>query len=228
MARRARRRKKLTQTQKYERLQTGLRYFGIELKSYQKVNSKTLRKAEKIYQDLRKQLRKEGITDLPNIIQLAKEVRRREEEQLTPTPIPQAETREPLPYAETNEAPYIDFSSAILDDFMETLNEAMSDAAAMYGLIPPIWHTMSEQHARILETFNQLKREMGEENLAQFLESSLEYDKLRTLTKVSYSEAVEILDNILDDLNGILNQAKEYNESPQEDVWIAPTNIILG
>lgn len=228
MAQRKRKRRKMTKTQRYERLRTGLRYFGIELKAYKKVTSKALKNAEKAYQEVRKELRKEGITDLPNIVQLAKEVKRREAlPKVEPVPIPQAETREPLPYAGEDEAPYIDFSSNILDAFLETMNEAMSEAAAIYGAVPQIWNVMSEQHSKIIATFNQLKAEMGEENLATYIQQSLEYDAVVTTIKASYNEAVEVLDNILTNLEGILSEAKAYNESPQEQ-WIAPTNITLG
>ena len=223
MATRKRKHKKMTTTEKYTRVQTGLKFFGVELKELKKATAKALKNAQKIYKDIRKQLKQEGVTDIPTITQLAKEVIRRETQSETPS-IPQAETREPLNYADADEiAPYIDFASDTLDAFLDDISEAMNELAGIYGLVPQIWNTMAQQHAEILSTFNQLRTEMGEENLASYIENSLEYDKITTITKISYNEAVEVLDNILSNLRGILSQAKQYNESPQTFI---PQNAI--
>ena len=223
MATRKRKHKKMTTTEKYTRVQTGLKFFGVELKELKKATAKALKNAQKIYKDIRKQLKQEGITDIPTITQLAKEVIRRETQSETPD-IPQSETREPLDYAGADEiAPAIDFSSDILDDFLESMNEAMTELAGVYGNVPQIWKTMSEQHSEILASFNRLRVEMGDENLASYIENSLEYDAVKTITRYGYNEAVEILDNILSNLNGVLKEAQSYNESPQTFI---PQNAI--
>ena len=224
MAKRTRKRKALTTTQKYSKLQTGLKFFGVELKELKKATTKALKSAQKLYKDIRKQLRSEGVTDLPNITQLAKEVQRQEQQSETPS-IPQEEIREPLPYADETETATIDFASPILDEFLDTIQEAMNELAAKYGSTPQIWQTMTQQHSEIISTFNQLRAEIGEDNLAQYISSSVEYDALRTITKFTYNEAVGVLDSILDNLRAILSEAKQYNENPQ--TFIAPTNINL-
>ena len=222
MATRRRKRKKMTVTEKYSRVQTGLKFFGIELKELKKATTKALKSAQKIYKGIRKQLKEEGVTDLPTITQLAKEVIRREIASETPD-IPQAETREPLPYAAEDEVATIDFSSSTLDDFIETMQEAMNELAAVYGAVPQIWRTMSEQHAEIISTFNQLRSEMGDDNLSSYIENSLEYEAVKTITRTGYNEAVEILDNILGNLKGILKEAQAYNSNPETFI---PQNTI--
>lgn len=222
MAKRRHKRKALTTTQKYQKIQTGLKFFGVELKVLKKATGKALKAAQKIYKGIRKQLKAEGVTDLPNITQLAKEVQRQEQYK-EPLPIPQEEIREPLDYADTDEAPSIDFSSPVLDEFLDTIQEAMNDLAGKFGNAPQIWNIMTQQHSEIISVFNQLKAEIGEENLAQHITNSLEYEALKTITKFTYNEAVGVLDNILDNLRGILEQARKYNESPQQ--FIPTTDI---
>lgn len=222
MATRRRKRKKMTVTEKYSRVQTGLKFFGVELKELKKATTKALKSAQKIYKNIRKQLKEEGVTDLPTITQLAKEVIRREIASETPD-IPQAETREPLPYAADDEVASIDFSSSTLDDFLDTMQEAMNELAGVYGAVPQIWRTMSEQHSEIISTFNQLRTEMGDENLASYIENSLEYEAVKTITRTGYNEAVEILDNILGNLKGILKEAQAYNSNPETFI---PQNAI--
>lgn len=201
-----------------------MKYFGVELKQLKRASTKALTEAKKIYKKRRKQLRDEGMTDIPNITQLAKEVQRQEQQSETPS-IPQEEIREPLPYADETETATIDFASPILDEFLDTIQEAMNELAAKYGSTPQIWQTMTQQHSEIISTFNQLRAEIGEDNLAQYISSSVEYDALRTITKFTYNEAVGVLDSILDNLRAILSEAKQYNENPQ--TFIAPTNINL-
>lgn len=222
MAKRVRKRKKMTITEKYSRVQTGLKFFGVELKELKKATTKALKAAQRIYKNIRQQLKDEGVTDIPNITQIAKEVIRREQQRETPS-IPQEETREPLPYAADDEVATIDFSSDTLDNFLDTMNEAMAELAAKYGNSPNIWKTMSEIHAETLQTFNELRAEMGDENLASYIENSLEYDAVQTITKYGYNEAVEVLDNILSNLRGILKEAKAYNDRPETFI---PQNTI--
>ena len=225
MARKQRKRKKQTKTEQYNTLRTGLQFFGVELKELKRATSKAIKAAQKIYKGIRKQLQSEGVTDLPNIKQLAKKVREQEQQQQS-EPYTPLEDREPLPYAEENEAPQIDFSSVVLEDFMETLNEAMSDLIRVYGTSPSIMNVVTKQHAEIIHLFNQLKDTIGDDNLASYIERHLDYDKLKEITRMKYGEAIEVMDNITENLKAVLNDANEYyNENEIPQTFIAPTTI---
>lgn len=225
MARKQRRRKKQTKTEQYNTLRTGLQFFGVDLKELKRATSKAIKAAQKIYKGIRKQLQSEGVTDLPNIKQLAKKVREQEQQQQEQPPIPQPEEREPLPYADENEAPQIDFSSAVLDDFMETMNEAISDLIRVYGTSPSIMNVVTKQHAEIIQLFNQLRDTIGDDNLASYIESHLDYDKLKEITRMKYGEAIEVMDNITENLRAVLNDANEYYKETEIPQFIAPTTI---
>ena len=214
MAKGRRKRKSMTTTEKYQRRVLAGRFLGIELKDLKRATKKALKLADKIISQARKALRAEGMTDVPTVAQLAKEQKRREQEEQQV--IRETETREPLPYSDDyDETPQIDFSSNVLDDFLDTLQEAMNELVATYAPSPRIIDTITKQHSEIISTFNQLKESIGEENLAEHLTQSIEYDALTTITKYSYNEVIEVLDNVISDLQGILNQANEYYNSPQ-------------
>ena len=223
MAKKQRKRKKQTITQKYNTRVLAGKFLGLDLKELKKASTKALKLADKLIKEAKKKLFTDQGIEAPNVTQLAKEQARREKESETPS-IPQPETREPLDYAGDDEVANIDFSSPVLDEFLDMLNEAMTELAGKYGNTPQIWNTMSAINSEIISTFNQLRIEMGDDNLATYLTNSLEYDALRTITMYSYNEAVNALDGILSDLQGILNDIKGYNESPQE-VFIPATDI---
>lgn len=221
MAKKRKKGHKMTLTEKYNRLATGMKYFGEDVPLKKRASTKGYKALQKAYQKIRKAITEQGI-DLPNIAQIAKTVI----ETITKPkePAPQPEIREPLDYANEDEIVPIDFSSNTLDAFMDNLQEAMNELAGMYGDVPQIWRTLSEQHADIIRAFNTLRAEMGDNNLADYIENSIEYDALITITRYSYNEAVEILDNILDDLTGVVKQAQEYHNEQQ---FIPQTNINL-
>lgn len=213
----------MTTTEKYQRRVLAGRFLGIELKELKKATKKALKLADKLIQQARKALRAEGITDVPNVTQLAKEQQRREQQQEI---LREAETREPLPYSDyTDETPQIDFSSNVLDEFMSTLQEAMAELVAMYSTAPQILDTITKQNSDIITTFNILKETIGVENLATHITESLEYEALGTITKYSYNDAIGILDNILTNLQGILNEANDYYSSTSPQIF--PNGINL-
>lgn len=214
----------MTTTEKYQRRVLAGRFLGIELKELKKATKKALKLADKLIQQARKALKAEGITDVPNVTQLAKEQQRREQQQQEI--LREAETREPLPYSDyTDETPQIDFSSNVLDEFMSTLQEAMSELVAMYSTAPQILDTITKQNSDIITAFNTLKETIGEENLATHITESLEYEALGTITKYSYNDAIGILDNILTNLQGILNEANDYYSSTSPQIF--PNGINL-
>ena len=207
-------RKPMTTTEKYNRRVLAGRFLGIDLKPLKKATSKALKLANKLIQQARKALKAEGITDVPTVAQLAKEQQRRETQEQKP--LREAETREPLPYSSpADEIPEIDFTSNVLDDFIDNLQDAMNELVATYGNSPRILDTITKQHSEIISTFNTLKDTIGEENLATHITQSLEYEAIGTITKYSYNGVIEVLDNILTNLQGILNEATEYYNSPQ-------------
>lgn len=202
----------MTITSKFNRLAKGLQFFGEQIEEKTRATRKQLKALEKFYYKIRKQIKEaQPDIELPSIAQAAKYVREQETQ-----PVREPETREPLPYSEaTDETPQIDFSSNVLDDFLDTLQEAMNELVVTYGQSPRILDTMTKQHSDIITTFNTLKETIGEENLATHITQSLEYEALGTITKYSYNGVIEVLDNILTNLQGILNQANDYYNSPQ-------------
>ena len=212
MARR-KKRKPMNITTKFNRLAKGLLFFGEEIQEKKRATQKQYNELQKFYHKLRQKLKlEEPDIDLPTIAQAAKLVKEQEQQ-----PVREPETREPLPYSDTtDDIPQIDFSSNVLDEFLDTMQDAMNELMATYGNSPRILDTITKQHSDIIVTFNTLKETIGEENLATQITQSLEYDALGTITKYSYNGVIEVLDNILTNLQGILNQANEYyNTSPQ-------------
>lgn len=212
MARR-KKRKPMTVTQKFNRLVKGLKFFGLLFTEKKRATTKQLKELQKTYQKTRKQLREEEPNiELPTITQAAKYVEEQERQEQEPQI-----TREPLPYNDTDYTPEIDFASNVLDNFIDDIQEAMTELAGTYGLVPQIWNTLSKQHAEIIQIFNTLKETIGEENLANYISQSDEYDKITTVTKLHYGQTIEVFDNIITNLNGILREAQDYytSETPQ-------------
>lgn len=204
----AKKRKRMTITQLYNRTAKGLSFFGEVIAEKKRATRKQLKSLQKLWKQIRKAEKEKGVTDLPTIAQAAKLV-----EELTI--IPQQEVKEPLPYAEDeayNEIPEIDFASTVLDDFLDMLETAFAELAGKYAIEPRIWHTMSSQHAEILKLFNEIRTNIGDENLATQLEQSVEYEKLRVIANYQYKEVEEYLDSIISDLYGIVNKIREAQE----------------
>lgn len=213
----ARKRKKMTITQLYNRTAKGLLFFGEVIAEKKRATKKQLNALRKLYKNIRKAEREKGTTDLPTIAQAAKYV----EEQ----PIIQTEVKEPLPYAEDetyNEIPEIDYASPVIDGFMDSLHEAVSEMLGVYATSPAIVKAVTDINSQIVEKIHTLREKIGDENLATQLEQSIEYDALNTITKYSYNEAIGILDNILSDLQAILKDI----EATQEPTQFVPSKTI--
>lgn len=213
----ARKRKKMTITQLYNRTARGLLFFGEVIAEKKRATKKQLNALRKLYKNIRKAEREKGTTDLPTIAQAAKYV----EEQ----PIIQTEVKEPLPYAEDetyNEIPEIDYASPVIDGFMDSLHEAVSEMLGVYATSPAIVKAVTDINSQIVEKIHTLREKIGDENLATQLEQSIEYDALNTITKYSYNEAIGILDNILSDLQAILKDI----EATQEPTQFVPSKTI--
>ena len=204
MARRRKKRKVMGITSRYNRLVLGLQYFGVEKPTKKRATAKQLKELQKYYEKLRKDLKKQNPNiELPSIVQAAKYVEQQEPTRIIP------ETREPLPYsADEDEIPQIDFASNVIDQFLATLDDAVEEALHMYMNRPDICDAISRLSIKIHTTVSNLINEIGEENLAQFIASDLEYERLTQVHQLSYGETIELLDNILSDLEAILAKAK--------------------
>ena len=193
----------MTITAKYNRLVQGLQYYGIDKPTKKRATQKQLKALQKEYQNIRKELKKQDPNiELPTITQAAKYI---EEQQRAPK-----ETREPLPYTtEEDEIPQIDFASNIIDHFMQIMNDSIEEAIDIWKNRPDIVNSITDLQIQIQTTVSNLIEQIGEDNLADFINNSLEYDAVLKVHELSYGEFVEVLDSVLYNLTAILNQAKE-------------------
>ena len=214
MATRRHKRKKMTVTEKYTRVQTGLKYFGVELKELKKATTKALKAAQKIYKNIRKQLKDEGITELPSITQLAKEVIRRElakEE-------PKETEREPLPYADENETLDYNTNYPIVDQFKEAILNAIQEVQVQFGDA-----RLSVRAASLCDGLTQMDEMLSKiigvvdlEEFAGWLSNSAEYERFVSLQYRDSDETSSVIGEMYDALEGIINDYSQYaNSTPQ-------------
>lgn len=196
----SRKTRKLTLTEKYERRRLWAGYFGIELKVMKRATKKALREAEKIVRMKRMELKLEGVTDIPSVAQVAKYQEELNKQQ------PKIEDREPLPYASEDEYPYIDANEEIINSFLDTMHEALTEATRTYGLTSP-WRARAfeEQIISIMQKFNQLRDERGDDFVAQKIADSLDYSQIVVTIAYDYDEATEMLDNMSEVFDGIID-----------------------
>ena len=216
----AKKRKRMTITQLYNRTAKGLSFFGEIIAEKKRATTKQLKSLQKLWKQIRKAEKEKGVTDLPTIAQAAKLV-----DELPI--IPKGEVKEPLPYAEDeayNEIPEIDYASPVIDDFLDMLHEAVSEMLGVYANSPQIVKAVTEINSGIIEKIHILRESIGDENLATQLEQSIEYDALQTITKYSYNEALGILDNILSDLQAIIKDV-EASQEPTTFIPDRPINL---
>ena len=197
----SRKSRKLNLTEKYERRRIWAGYFGLAFKEMKRATKKALKAIDKAIKQKRMELKQEGVTDIPSVSQVAKYERQRKqlEEQ-------EEQEREPLPYASEDEYPYIDANEEIINSFLDTMHEALTEATKVYGLTSP-WRARAfeEQIISIMQKFNQLRDERGDEFVAQKIADSLDYEQIVTTIAYDYDEASSMLDNMSDVFDGILD-----------------------
>lgn len=216
MARRRSKRKLMTTTQKYNRVVIGLSYFGIELKTKKKATSKALKEAQKIWQKTRKELKEQGITELPTIVQAYNYVKeqetlpRVETELPTITPPTTNEELEELPYNHEEGSYAEDVDYPILEEFKTIINDAIEEVTDYYS-----GEKIGQDFANILteirEKYDRLRELMEDEYFADWLADSAEYDALKTVNYHSYKETSVALDAMWDSIDGLLSKFESTN-----------------
>lgn len=196
----SRKSRKLSLTEKYERRRLWGDYFGLAFKEMKRATKKALKAIDKAIKQKRLELKQEGVTDIPSVSQVAKYERQRKEAEN------QEQEREPLPYASADEYPYIDANEEIINSFLDTMHEALIEANRTYGMTSP-WRARSfeEQIISIMQKFNQIRAERGDEYTAQKIADSLDYAQIVTTIAYDYDGAVEMLDNMSEVFDGILD-----------------------
>ena len=197
----SRKSRKLNLTEKYERRRIWAGYFGLAFKEMKRATKKALKAIDKAIKQKRLELRQEGVTDIPTVSQVAKYERQRKQLENQ-----EEQEREPLPYATEDEYPYIDANEEIINSFLDTMHEALTEATKVYGLTSP-WRARAfeEQIVSIMQKFNQLRDERGDEFVAQKIAESLDYAQLVVTIAYDYDGATEMLDNMSDVFDGIID-----------------------
>lgn len=197
----SRKSRKLNLTEKYERRRIWAGYFGLAFKEMKRATRKALKAIDKAIKQKRLELKQEGVTDIPSVSQVAKYERQRKQLENQ-----EEQEREPLPYASEDEYPYIDANEEIINSFLDTMHEALTEATKVYGLTSP-WRARAfeEQIISIMQKFNQLRDERGDEFVAQKIAESLDYTQLVVTIAYDYDGATEMLDNMSDVFDGIID-----------------------
>lgn len=196
-----RKRKKMTITQRYNRIAVGLQYFGISLNEKKRASRKALKEAQKIYRKAREEAKAGGVTELPSIAQLEKYVRESQHE----AEIAPIEEREELPYADINDIPEFNEYEEILNQFIDTMQEALSESAKVYGMSQPwLARTFENAITDIMSKFNEARAKLGDAQLAQKIADSLDYEQIVITIAYDYDEALQMLDDMASVFDGII------------------------
>lgn len=197
----SRKSRKLNLTEKYERRRLWAGYFGLASKEMKRATQKALKAIDKAIKQKRLELKREGVTDIPSVSQVAKYERQRKQAENQ-----EEQEREPLPYATEDEYPYIDANEEIINSFLDTMQEALIEATRTYGLTSP-WRARAfeEQIISIMQKFNQLRDERGDDFVAQKIADSLDYAQIVVTIAYDYDGATEMLDNMSEVFDGIID-----------------------
>lgn len=201
MASRKRRKvKRMTITQRYNRIATGLKYFGVEIATKTRTTAKKLKELQKTYRKLRKELRDQGNVDLPTIAQAYKYIK---EQEAQPAPEP---TREPLEYTDeildetTFEYPIIEEFSQVIADAIEEVQDRYHGERLEENFVGGL--------TEISEKFNKALELTGTEYMAGWLSQSTEYEALRLTNYGSYEEVTEAISSMIEVLDAIITKAE--------------------
>ena len=195
MARRKRvKRKRMTITEQYNRYATGLEYFGESFETKKRATSKGLKELKKHYYKIRRDLREQGMVDLPTIAQAEKEIlRQREEAEEAQGYRAIDDDLEDLPYAEgsTEEAN----SYYIIDEFRGMISQALDVLSTSY-LGPSFVAKKSEEITDAYVQFEGALEAYGEEYVSDYLANSTDMEALRNNTYASYDDVKEGIEDI--------------------------------
>lgn len=195
MARRKRiKRKRMTITEQYNRYAIGLEYFGESFEIKKRATSKGLKALKKHYYEIRKDLREQGMVDLPTIAQAEKEIlRQRAEAEEAQSYRKIDDDLEELPYAEgiTEEAN----SYYIIDEFRSMISQALDVLSTSY-LGPSFVAKKSEEVTDAYVQFEGALEAYGEEYVADYLANSTDMEALRNNTYASYDDVKEGIEDI--------------------------------
>lgn len=197
----ARKRRKMTITQLYNRTAKGLSYFGEVIPEKKRATRKQLKEIQKIWKNIRKAEREKGITDLPTIAQAAKYV---EEEEQQPK-----EVKEPLPYAQEDEITMeenIRSSEDVINEFLEAMQTALSEATLIYGLSQPyVARALEKQFTALLATFNEARAIKGDDYVAEYLLNNLDFQRLYDMVYSDSEGRADAIHDVDQVISGILN-----------------------
>ena len=200
--------KRLTITAKFNRYAVGLSYFGIETPTKKKATTKALKELQKQYAKVRKQLREQGMTDLPTIAQINKYVKEAEQEayrEPEPTTTPDiTEGREELPYAEGTMT-YEDLSTYALDEFRAIIEEVAGCITTYINSTTQSWIEALENSMAKLEG---AVENYGADYVDEYLSQSPQFDSLRINTFASYDDVKAATEDILDVVDSLLDSMR--------------------
>ena len=197
-----RKRKKMTITQRYNRIAVGIQYFGITLNEKKRATRKALKEAQRIYKQARKEAKAGGVTELPSISQLEKYVRESQHE----VEIPPIDEREELPYAPVDEIPYFDENESIIETFLTEMQTALSELMLLYGMSTP-WRAkeVEEQILDMMSKFNEARNIKGDEYVAQYLSNNLDFARIHDMVYSDSEGRAEAIDDVSSIIDGILD-----------------------
>lgn len=216
MARRRVKRKKLTITERFNRIGKAMEYlFGIEFSPKKRATSKQLKSLQKENTKLRKQERAKGV-ELPTIAQVNKLLKQEQEAPLIPTPTPHpiieqpVEELEPLNYAgEESTLSSEDVNYPIIDEFKSVLEDITSEAeSGNYHCSPQARYNIVGLCTKNMEKLSEALDLTDNSTFADFLSQSDEYQTLVKVIYKSYEEVLIALDDMIDWLQGIINSYK--------------------
>lgn len=206
MARRKRiKRKRMTITEQYNRYATGLEYFGESFETKKRATSKGLKELKKHYYKLRKELREQGMVDLPTIAQAEKEILRQRAEEAQEYRVIDDDLEE-LPYMEgslENESysySYIAEFKAIIEMVLEATNIVPYNPS--FG--NAISATLTEVYAKLLGSIEAY----GEDYVEDYLANSSDLESLRKNTYGSYDEVKQGVSDIKDLIEAMISEMR--------------------
>ena len=196
----SRKTRKLTLTEKYERRRLWAGYFGIELKVMKRATKKALREAEKIVRMKRMELKLEGVTDIPSVSQVAKYQKEINKQQ------PKIDEREPLPYSDSEEAPYFNEYEDVINEFLSAMGRAMDDAIRIYGLSQPyVARNLQDSMTEMLRVFNEARTLKGDKYVADYISNSLDLQRINDMVYSDSDGRAEAVDDVETIIMGMMD-----------------------
>jgi hypothetical protein len=208
MARRKRvKRKRMTITEQYNRYATGLEYFGESFETKKRATSKGLKELKKHYYKLRKELREQGMVDLPTIAQAEKEIlRQREEAEEAQGYRAIDDDLEELPYMEgtledeTRSYTYIKEFEGFITYAIDVVTSSYKNPV----LIAKVSNKLTDAYLKLQGIIDNF----GAEYVEDYLANSSEMESLRNNTYASYDDLHEGIEDITGVVNAMLAEMR--------------------